>query len=248
MTIEQSMKDVISKKLEDGTVEKLIEEQLEKGINNALNSLFDSYGDATKVIEKQVKSVMIPYLESYDYSRYIVKLDSVLVDVLKNSALENKKLLTNFKALLEPSEREKSLKVTDLYERWMDYVAKNVNTDDLEINYEDGVSYESVDVSFEVDYNEGRNWGIYEYPVLSFECEQDEKMNFSIRLSRWKEGSDKGWSMNFDSVHELKSLRYLKEFEIQLMKLAQNHTKIILNKDCDQDEVQPEEEPEATYS
>lgn len=38
---------------------------------------------------------------------------------------------------------------------------------------------------------------------------------------------------------------YLKEFEIQLMKLAQNHTKIILDKDCDQDEVQPEEEPEA---
>nr|WP_272949936.1 hypothetical protein [Brevibacillus laterosporus] len=32
------------------------------------------------------------------------------------------------------------------------------------------------------------------------------------------------------------------------MKLAQNNTKIILDKDCDQAEVQPEEEPEATYS
>ncbi|QDX94621.1 hypothetical protein EEL30_21505 [Brevibacillus laterosporus] len=248
MTIEQSIKDVISKKLEDGTVEKLIEEQLEKGINNALNSLFGSYGDVTKVIEKKVKSVMIPYLESYDYSEYIVKLDSVLTDVLKHSALENKKLLTNFKSLIEPSEHEKSLKVTDLYERWMDYVAKNVNTDDLKIDYDDGVSYEYIDVRFEVDYNENRNWDIYEYAVLSFECEQDKEMNFSIRLSRWKEGSDKGWNMNFDSVHELSSLRHLKEFEIQLMKLAQNHTKIILDKDYDQDVIQPEAEPEATYS
>ncbi|MBG9776091.1 hypothetical protein [Brevibacillus laterosporus] len=248
MTIEENIKDVISKKLEDGMVEKLIEEQLEKGINNALSSLFGSYGDATKVIEQQVKSVIVPYLESYDYSDYIVKLDSVLVDVLKNSALEHKKLLTNFKELMKPSESEKSLKVTDLYERWMDYAAKNVNTDNLKIDYDDGASYEYIDVRFEVDYNENRNWDIYEYAVLSFECEQDEEMNFSIRLSRWKERSDMGWSMNFDTVHELSSLRHLKEFEIQLMKLAQNHTKIILDKDCDQDVIQPEAEPEDMYS
>ncbi|SUA70143.1 hypothetical protein [Paenibacillus polymyxa] len=76
MTLENSIKDVISKKLEDGTVEKLIEQQLEKGVVNALENLFRSYGDVTKIIEEKVKSVMVPYLESYDYSKYIIKLDS----------------------------------------------------------------------------------------------------------------------------------------------------------------------------
>ncbi|MEB4838517.1 hypothetical protein P5G86_00165 [Paenibacillus jamilae] len=39
---------MIGKKLAEGTVEKLIEEQLEKGINNALGSLFGSYGDLVR--------------------------------------------------------------------------------------------------------------------------------------------------------------------------------------------------------
>ena len=102
MNLENSIKDVISKKLEDGSIEKLVEEQLEKGVSNALSSLFSGYGDVTKVIEKQVKSVMIPYLSQYDYSNYIVKLDSILVDVLKASSLENKKMLENFKDLMLP--------------------------------------------------------------------------------------------------------------------------------------------------
>lgn len=47
MTMEQSIKDAITNKLEDGTVEKLIGEQLEKGVTNALDNLFRSYGDIT---------------------------------------------------------------------------------------------------------------------------------------------------------------------------------------------------------
>lgn len=145
MNLESSIKDVIGKQLVDGTVEKLIEEQLQKGVTKALESLFSSYGEVTKVIEKQVKSVMVPYLESYDYSDYITKLDSVLVDVLKNSALENKKLLENFKDLMIREDR-KEIKVTELFEVWKKYVAKNVETDGLEIDFDDRPSYEYVEI------------------------------------------------------------------------------------------------------
>ncbi|MBT2759998.1 hypothetical protein [Paenibacillus sp. ISL-20] len=248
MTLENSIRDTISKKLEDGTIEKLIEQQLEKGIVNALENLFRSYGDVTKIIEEQVKSVMVPYLETYDYSKYITKLDSVMVDVLKNSALENKKLLENFKSLMNTEDNPKTIKVTDLYEKWMDYVAKSISTSGLEVVYEDGVSYESVEVSFEIDYNESRNWSSFEYAVLKFECEKDEDMNFEIGLSRYTKGSDKGWDMRYDGKHELRSLRYLNDFEIYLMKLSQNHTTIIIDEDGSSDEVQPEAEPEPTFS
>lgn len=248
MTIENSIKDVISTKLEDGTIEKLIGEQLEKGVINALDSLFRSYGDVTKVIEEKVKSVMVPYLEQYDYSKYIVKLDSVLVDVLKSASLENKKLLTNFKDLMQVEEKMKSIKLSELYEKWMDYVAKNVKTDDLEVQYDDGVSYESVDVRFEVDYNESRKWGSFEYAVLTFECEHDEEMNFTISLSKYNKGSDKGWDIRYDQEHNLKSLRHINEFEILLMKLSQNYTTLIIDEDSGSDDVRPEAEPEATFS
>lgn len=249
MNLEDNIKDVIAKKLEDGTIEKLIEEQLIKGVKSALESLFGSYGDVTKVIEKQVKSVMIPYLESYDYSDYIVKLDSVLVDVLKNTAIENKTMLHNFKELMTVTERNTEMKVSDLFETWTKYVAKNVETDDLEIDYEEGKpSYYCVDVTFEVDYNESKNWGSFEYAVLSFECEHDDKMNFSVRLSKYGKSKSKAWDIQYDNVKDISSLRYLNDFEVLLMKLNQNGTKIILDEDSGSDEVQPEKEPEASFS
>ncbi|GAA4879153.1 hypothetical protein GCM10023310_69100 [Paenibacillus vulneris] len=247
MTLEQNIKDVIAKKLEDGTVEQLIAEQLEKGVKNALENLFRSYGDVTKIIEEKVKSVMIPYLEQYDYSEYIVKLDSVLVDILKSSAMENKKLLENFKELMVP-EKDKKIKVTELFERWMGYVEKNVETDELEINYDDRPTYENVEVRFEVEYNNERSWSDVERAVVVFECDHDEKMNFEINIHRWKKYDKETWTIDYESVHDLNSLRNLSEFEVLLMKLKQNYTRLIIDSDGDCDEVTPEKEPEASWS
>jgi hypothetical protein len=248
MNLESNIKDVIGKKLEDGSIEKLIGEQLEKGVANALESLFRSYGDVTKIIEEKVKSVMVPYLESYDYSDYIVKLDSVLVDVLKSSALENKKLLENFKTLMSVSENEKEIKVSDLFETWTKYVAKEVSTDELEVCYDDGVRYEYVNVSFEVDHNEDRSWSSFNHATLVFECEKDEDMNFEIRLSRYTGSKNQNWDIRHDSKHDIRSLRGLSEFEMLLMNLDQNGTKLILDEEYGSDEIVPEAEPEASFS
>lgn len=174
MNLEDSIKDVVSKKMEDGTVERLIGEQLESGIKSALDNLFRSYGDATKVIEDQVKSVIVPYLESYDYSKYITNLDSVLVDVLKETTSENKKLLENFKGLMASSEVEK-IKVTDLFAKWMEFVAENVDTDDLEVDTDDEPTYEAVTVHFEIERNTERSWSCFDHAVLVFECDHDDK-------------------------------------------------------------------------
>lgn len=245
MNLENSIKDVITKKLEEGVVEKLIEEQLENGIKNALKDLLGSYGDVTKVIEEQVKSVMVPYLESYDYSQYITKLDSVLVDVLKSSSLENKKLLENFKELMIPKENG-DVKVTDLFEKWKTYVANNIETDDLEIDYDDEPSYEYVEVSFDVEHGEERSWSSYEQAMIIFECEHDEKMNIAIPIHRFTD-INKKWTIDYKTASDLNSLRHLNEFEVYLMKLNQGYTRLILDSEFGSDEVEPEERPELSF-
>jgi ribosomal 30S subunit maturation factor RimM len=245
MNLEDSIKDVISKKLEDGTIEKLVEKQLEEGVNNALSKLFGSYGDVTEVIEKKIKSVMIPYLENYDYSEYIVKLDTVLTEVLKNTTLDNKKILTNFKDLINPQKID-VIKTSELYNKWTEFVANNVKTEGLDIDYDDGVSYKPVDVSMETEYEEERSWSSFEGAKLVFECEHDEEMNFEIRLNRWK-NHDKNWNMYYNNIHDINSLRNLNEFEIFLMNLSQNGTKIELDEDYLNDEITPEKEPEPTF-
>lgn len=248
MTLEQNIKDVISKKLEEGFVEKVIVEQLENGVKNALKDLFGTYGDVTKVIEKQVKSVMIPYLEKYDYSEYIVKLDAILVEILKNTSLDNKKILENFKELMTPEER-KTIKATELFEKWMRHVADNVETDGLEICYDDEPTYENVDVSMEVEYTNDRSWSDYKRAVLVFECEHDEKMNIEIPIYRWNTIHKNGeWRIDYKANHDLNSLRNLNKFDIFLMKLVQDYTMLILDSDHESDEVEPEAKPEAPWS
>lgn len=245
MNLETSIKDVITQKLEDGTVEKLIGEQLEQGINKALSQLLGSYGDVTALIEKQIKSVMVPYLEKYDYSQYITKLDDVLVEVLKQVAAPNHKLVYNFQQLMLP-ETEKELLVTDLFTKWTEYVANNVETDGLEIDYDDEPCYQSVEVTMNVERDSERSWSSFEYATLLFECEHDKNMNFAIRLSRWKK--EEGWSIDYDKSPDISSLRSLSDFEILLMRLDQGGTQLILDSEYESDDVRPEKEPEVTLS
>jgi len=248
MSLENGIKDIISKKLEDGTVEKLIGEELERGIKKALDNILGNYGDVTKVIEEKVKSVMIPYLEGYDYSEYIVKLDSILVDVLKSSALENKKLLTNFKELMIPEERKKSIKTSELFEEWKKHVEKEVDTSELEVDYDGGPSYELVEVTLTVEEDESRRWSSFEYATLVFECEKDENMNFILKLHKFSKSENEKWSITFDTASDIKSLRYLNEFEIFLMKLEQFGTKLEMDITDESDEITPNAEPEASFS
>ncbi|MCD7911049.1 hypothetical protein KC480_05855 [Bacillus velezensis] len=247
MNLENSIKDIVAEKLEDGTVKQLVEKQFEKGLNNVLDKLFSSYSDVGNIIESQLKSVIIPYLEGYDYSRYITKLDAVLTEVLKKSSVENEKLLKNFKKLIEQENLAKNIKVTDLFERWKEYVSENVDTDELEVDLDDEPSYQNVEVTLEVIYDDVPSWSIYERGRVIFECEHDENMNCEIQISRWKDRESEEWNIEYKSTHDINSLRYLDEFEILLMKLTQNNTRLILDSNAESDEVTPEEEPEPTF-
>lgn len=246
LNLEDSIEDVISKKLVDGTIEKLIQKNLESGINKVLEDLLGHYGDVSKVLEDKIKSVMIPYLESYDYSKYIVKLDDVMVDVLKSSTEGNRKILENFKELMTFEKEKKTITVTELFKKWTDYVTKNVSTSELEVNCDDGSpSYEYVDVTFEVEYDEERDWGSFKNANLVFECEKDEDMNLIIRLQQYKNNP---WSMSFDNNHDIKSIRYLNELQIFMMKLEQFGTDIEIDEESGSDEIEVEAEPEADFS
>ena len=98
MNLEDSIKDVIHTKLSDGTIERIISEKLEKGINDAMDDLFRSYGDVGKVIKGKATEVLVPAIERHDFADHIVKLDTVLTEIVNSTSLvENQKLLENFK-------------------------------------------------------------------------------------------------------------------------------------------------------
>ncbi len=248
MSIEKKINDVITAKLEEGIIEKLVAEHLEKGINKALESLLGNYGDVTEVIKGKIKDVMVKQLESYDYSKYIVKLDCVLAEILQKTALDHKKILENFKKLMTDSEIPKVVKLSDIFEEFKKYVAKKINTSNLEINYDDGVSYEYVTVTMEVEYEEKRSWSSssFEYANVVFECEKDEDLNFEIRLSKFMKYP---WSLSVDIDTSIGSLRHLDDLKIYLLKIKQSDARIEIDSDyLEDDEVEVEAEPEASFS
>lgn len=209
MSIEKSINDVITAKLAEGIIEKLVAENLEKGINKALENLMGNYGDITKVIQDKIKAVMIKQLEGYDYSEYIVKLDVVLIEILKHTALDHKKMLDNFKELMGDRELPKVIKLTDIFEEFKKHVAKTIDTSNLEVNIDDSPSYEWVSVTMEVEHEDKRSWSSFQNARVIFECEKDEELNFELRLSKFNEYP---WHVSADADTSIKSLRHLDKF------------------------------------
>ena len=247
MNLEESIKDVIQSKLSDGTIEKIISDKLEKGINDAMDDLFRSYGDIGKVIKDKAKEVMIPAIENHDFSDHIVKLDTILTEIVNKTALtENQKLLENFKELML-EEDMKVIKSSELFERYCKYVAANVDTSKLEVYTDDTPTYEAVHCTMEIEYEERRSWSDFEKANIVFECEEDEEMNFIIPISRWQKFDGDNWDIDYKTSPVIESLRYMKDFEIFLAKLKRCFCKLVIDDSSEDDYVTPEAEPEVTF-
>lgn len=248
MSLEQKIKDVITQKLEDGTVETLVEQHLEKGINRALEDLFGYLGTGSKMIKDQIASVMVPYLEKYDYTQYIVKLDDVLTKLLQETTQEHRSLLKNFQALMvQPTTKE--IRVTELFEKWKKHVEGHIDTDELEVDYDDTPHYCPAQITYELIEDEKRDWGSFHFARILFECEDDASMNVEIPISRYGGSANMGWDIRLEKTSlDIRSLRHMKEFGIYLMSLDQYGTKIIIDQTSSEDIAYPEKEPEASYS
>lgn len=245
MTIEQSLAEMLEKKLSDGTIEKVVEEKLSKCIGECVEDMFRWNGAAKELIEEKLKETMIPAIGRHDFSEYTLKMDAVLTEIVNTTSLQdNKKVLDNFKELM--IEDEKEIKLSDIFEKWCDYVAENVDTSGLDVVYDDGVSYECVSVEMETEDIESRSAHAPNKKVVYFTCEHDEDMNLQFEI--YKYDFMKGYEISGYGIAKINNLSGMDDMQILLLKLGRNSTKISLDKEFDDAEVQPEKEPEPTFS
>lgn len=245
-TFEQKIAETVNEKLNDGTVEKLVEQYIEKGVSDALKEVFSWSGEGKKLIEKKLNETIVPVIERHDFNQYLTKLDVVLTEIVNNTILaDNKKILENFQELMkEPEMRE--IKLSEIFKRYCGHVAVNVNTSELEACCDDGEPYyEHVTASMEVEH-EDKGWfkSSFDDCIVKFTCEEDEQLNCQIKL--YKGTDKKNWNFRGygDSI-DINSLRNLSDFEVFLMTLQRGFVDIIMDKesDCD-DDIEPEEKPE----
>ena len=245
---DEDIKKITDEILQDGTVDKIIRENIIKGFELAIERSF-SYGKLSDAIRKKTDEGLVPFIEKYDMNNYIVKLDTVLSEIVNSTALvENKKILENFKNLMIEPEK-KTITVSELFEQYKLYVAKEMDTDGRDVQIEDTVYYEPMEVSFEVKKEQERSWSCFDRAVLEFsvaEKEQQENLNRTIRLNHYKNGAD-GWDIIAEINPEITSLRYLDDFDILLIKLQRGMVKLIIDEESDWDNVISDDEPQATY-
>lgn len=244
--LEQRISDAVNEKLNDGTVEKLIEQHIEKAVSQSLDGIFGYSGSGKKMIQSKLDEIMIPVIENHDFNRYIVKLDSVLTEIINNTSLkDNKDILEKFKGLMKEPNKEK-INLSDVFEEYKKYVAANVDTSELEAHCEDGEPYyDNVTATMEVEH-EDKRWfsSSFDDCTVKFICDEDEKLNTQIKL--YKRTNESRWSFRFgQDVIDINSLRYTNEFSIFIATLNRSCVRITMDTEmeCD-DDIEPDEKPE----
>jgi len=250
-SFEQKIADCVNEKLNDGTVERLIEEKLEKGVSDAISEAFGYGGAAKKLLVSKIEEVMVPVIEKHDFNQYLIKLDSVLTELVNNTSLvDNKVILDNFRRLMKPPVEDfKHFPLSNIYEAYQDYVSKNIDTDNLEVCTDDEPSYYDATTNMEITERE-RRWfsSIGDEKIIKFTCDEDENMNCELRLE--KSSRDDTYRVDANSVNlDIHSLKNLSEFEILIQQLKRAYAKIEIDMgDSSGDCVEIEATPEASFS
>ena len=247
--MKEELLKIAQESLSSDEVTEIVKEKFMKALGSAIEDAF-RWGDAKHAIEDKVKEVMVPYIEQYDFSEYLPKLDSVLTEIVNSDfCIGNKKILENFKKLmLEPEQKE--IKLTDLFKAWVKQCEKDIDTDGLDIDYDDGVSYQSVDCEMRFELEDKPSWSSCQRAVITFENEHDEKLNVEIPVSKWiwNNGKEEPYTLSVYKDLMISSLRGLSEFDVLLLRLSRAGTAIIIDKEYYDSCICPEKEPEASFS
>lgn len=247
--MKEELLNIAMQSLSDDDVKEIVKDKFKNMIERAVEDAF-RWGDAEKAIKRKVTEVMVPYIEKYDFSEYLPKLDSVLTEIVNSDfCIGNKTILENFRDLMiEPEQKE--IKVTDLFKIWKKRCEKEIDTDGLEIDYDDGVSYSCVDCEMSVEKLDKPSWSNVQKAVITFQNEHDESLNIEIPISKWvwDSGKEEPYTLSLENDLMISSLRYMDDFKILLMRLTRTRTSIIIDKDYDTDDIFPKAEPEVSFS
>ena len=243
-TFEERIAKAVADKLNDGTVEELVSNAVTKALKSSIEEQFGWNGDARKIIDEKVKEVMTPAIERVNLDKYTVKLDAVLAEIINSTNLvDNKEILGNFKSLMTEPDKD-AISLEDVFEKYKEYVSKNVDTSDLEVYTDDELRYQNV--TAEVDVNIRDNIFGGRFCDLVFKCEEDEKLTKVIHLYESK--SNRFCITRFESELDINSLRYVDEFDIFMMRLDRAFCDITDIMEMHDDEVEVEAEPQASWS
>lgn len=249
--MDTEIKRITEEVLAGNEITKIIRENVQNAIGESIKRSFN-YGELGKAINARIESVMVPYIEKYDFKEYLPKLDTILTEVVNATPISDAKtVLENFRSLMTPPEKD-VMTMDEIFQAYCKYMASVAETSGRTVTYDSGSpEYESFECSmYYEDYSSEES--LFERIEYTFKADIDteynERSEFVVTLSRYKHDKDKNYIIGCENEPTITGLKHLDDFEILLIRLARAGVKIDADSIKDMtEEVVPEKEPEPTY-
>jgi len=260
MDFEKKVADIASGLFTSGWVDEQVAEALKKSIKKAIDDQFSYGGVGYEKIKQVVKETVETSVSRFE-PEYVPKLEIVLTEIIKQTVVEEKsRLLENFRTLMTDSdipERKhghRSIYLDDIFKVYRQYVAKNFDTDDREVNTDDEPTYEPVECKAWIEpESEDRGYfrSNYKHATLYLvtedgQDEHGESCNFKVPLVMW-DGNDE-WTISELPSIDFSRLAYEDPMLVYLYKLKHGYVKIKDTHNEFDEEVELEERPECDWS
>lgn len=239
--VEKVVLDVVASGDMEGVLRDAVRSSIEDGIRRAFE-----YGPCRDAIRGKINEVMVPYIEQSDFGRYTATVDSILQELIEESAVaEHRRVLDNFKAVMSyPAGREVSLR--ELFDAYCGCVAREVCTGDLEVVADDAAPrYSCVRAECAVERRSHGLSSCYETAEAVLRTAQDDGLTYVLRLSRW--GGDEPWRVLYEPEGGMPALADMSSFEAYLTALSRGRGRISGPLEDMEEDVSPLAEPSCSW-
>lgn len=232
-TIEEKINETVNEFLQSDYIETQVESALKDAIKKACDDLTSWNSPINKIINENIKDVMIPIIEKYDYSQYVTKLDVVLAKVLEESLKPNNEILEKFNKAIKPT--PKTVDIKDILKEYMKYEENNFDLDLIEKETEDYYDGDIFEIPCSIEVV--RSGYLDDKYSLILRNDYDEDI---IEVNLRKSLYDNEFTISTDLAYDLRGLSHLSDFEIYLLNLQRNYTRITWDKAVIYDEIELE--------
>lgn len=229
MNINTQMEEALKRNLNSKETLEFIDVKAKEMIKKAIINVFANYGGIGDELENNIKKIMVPMIEKYDYSKYEVKLDKMLTEVINEQMNVNSEILKKFKTLV--TENNKETTIEEIVKKWIEYAEHNIETFELNPCDDDPTVYETVEVEISYYF---KNSDPVSYCTIELVCEKDKSLNKKIEFFNYKfslsSNDDKEYFLsNHGEEMTINSIVALDEFDLFIHSLKMNKINFDIN-------------------
>lgn len=239
--MEELIKKVYAKKLQDGTIEEIVANQFEKMTEEICKDLMGWNGSLKKQMEQKIEPLLSGLIEKSDFSAYSTKLTTIINEAVKNSSLgENKavaealKNLLNYKSSLNLCQK---VKISNLFDDYVQFVQDNLDSSDFEDDIDYYEYYACIDCFYEIAEDDCEYKPSYfdsddKYHIIfsNEKAEEDEEIARKTRIEfEIYKDFDGDYKIDMRNDFRISELSRLPIFILKLIEISNKYCTIVLD-------------------